>query len=95
MREMARVARRAVIVNDLDRSRRWLIGARLMSLLLTGNRYTRTDGPLSVRRAYRPAELIRIARQAGLVQERLLWARPRYRYALIFRHLDDGGPADG
>ena len=57
LREMARVARLGVVVNDLDRSRLGWVGAWLLGHLLTGNRYTRHDAPLSVRRAYRADEM--------------------------------------
>src|SRR4029450_188867 len=54
--EMGRVARLGVVINDLDRG--WLawLGAWLVGHLLTGNRFTRHDAPLSVRRAYRADE---------------------------------------
>ena len=55
LREMARVARLGVIVNDLHRGRIAWLGAWLMGHLLTGNRYTRNDAPLSVRRPTGPA----------------------------------------
>jgi hypothetical protein len=84
LREMARVAREAVIVNDLDRARPWLLGAQILSRLATRNRYTRHDAPLSVRRAYRPDELAALAKRAGLREGARLWTRPRYRYALVF-----------
>lgn len=85
LREMARVAARAVIVNDLDRAWRWWAGAWLLTRVATANRYTRFDGPLSARRAYRPDELVALAEQAGLVEEARYWARPPYRYAITFR----------
>jgi ubiquinone/menaquinone biosynthesis C-methylase UbiE len=88
LREMARVASRAVIVNDLDRTAAWYLGARLLALLTTTNAYTRNDGPLSVRRAYRPNEVRQLAERAGLVEEARYRARPAYRYALTFRHAD-------
>jgi len=66
LREMARVARIGVIVDDLLRSRLGYLGARLMRTLLTANRLTRHDGPLSVRRAYRPSELAELLRRAGI-----------------------------
>jgi 2-polyprenyl-3-methyl-5-hydroxy-6-metoxy-1,4-benzoquinol methylase len=84
--EMARVASRAVIVNDLDRAERWLLAAKLLTRLTTRNRYTRNDAPLSVQRAYRPDELVQLAARAGLVEESRRWTFPRYRYALTFRH---------
>jgi ubiquinone/menaquinone biosynthesis C-methylase UbiE len=86
LREMARVASRAVIVNDLDRTEAWYLGARLLALLTTTNTYTRNDGPLSVRRAYRPNEVRQLAARAGLVEEARYRALPAYRYALTFRH---------
>jgi hypothetical protein len=54
--EMARVARIGVIVTDLRRSHAAYWGARLLALGIT-NRLTRHDGPLSVLRAYTPAEV--------------------------------------
>lgn len=86
--EMARVARRAIIVNDLDRRRRWWAAAWLLSRLLTTSRYTRHDAPLSVHRAYRPNELSVIAAGAGLREIGRLWTRPAYRYALVFERSD-------
>jgi len=83
--EMGRVASRAVVVNDLDRGQHWWLGARLLSMLTTGNAYTRHDGPLSVRRAYRPNEVRQLAGAAGLVEEALYWTRPAYRFAFVFR----------
>ncbi len=66
LRELARVARLGVIVNDLARSRMaWLV-ARLLAALSTLNRYSRHDGPLSVRRAYTVAEGYAMLAAAGL-----------------------------
>ena len=64
--ELRRVARRGVVVNDLARSRIAVAGAWLMGHLLTANRFTRNDAPLSVRRAYRPAEMRSLLVAAGL-----------------------------
>ena len=66
LREMARVAGRGVVVNDLARG--WLpwLGAWLGLHLLTRNRFTLHDGPMSVRRAYSRSEAGRLMRQAGL-----------------------------
>lgn len=67
LRELGRVAREAVIVNDLERTRLNYVGARLMAATLwRGNRLTRHDGPLSVRRAFTPDELARLGAEAGL-----------------------------
>lgn len=82
--EMARVARRAVIVNDLDRAWRWWLAAWLMSHLATANPYTRHDAPLSVRRAYRPPEVATLAAEAGLREIARFGAFGGHRYAFVF-----------
>jgi ubiquinone/menaquinone biosynthesis C-methylase UbiE len=66
LRELARVARAGVVVNDLVRSRRTLAGTWLASRLFTMNRYSRHDAPLSARRAYSRAELHALLGAAGL-----------------------------
>ena len=82
LREMGRVARAGVIVNDLDRRRLWWLTAKALGTLATRNEYTRNDAPLSVARAYRPDELSALAADAGLREVKRRWARPPYRYGL-------------
>ena len=59
------MARRGVVVSDLERSAPAYVGARLMALVLR-NPLTAHDGPVSVLRAYTPPELLALARRAGL-----------------------------
>ncbi len=67
VREMARVSRDLVLVNDLERSTANYWGARaLAATLWRGNRITRNDGPLSVLRSFTPVELLEVGKQAGL-----------------------------
>ena len=66
LREMGRVARRAVVVTDLERSWLALAGVWLVAHVAIRSRLTRHDGPLSVRRSYTVAELLALAQQAGL-----------------------------
>jgi ubiquinone/menaquinone biosynthesis C-methylase UbiE len=66
LREMARISRRGVVLNDLVRGRLYLLGAWLLSHLVSGNRLSRNDAPLSVRRAYSRAELRDLCDEAGL-----------------------------
>jgi ubiquinone/menaquinone biosynthesis C-methylase UbiE len=82
LREMARVARLGVVVNDLERSRLGWIGAWLMGHFLTANRYTRHDAPLSVRRSYRADEMTLMLREAGLTPVRTLRGAFGQRYAI-------------
>lgn len=66
LRELARVSRLGVVVNDLSRRRITLIGAWLLSRTFTRNRYSRHDAPLSARRAYTLREAIGLLARAGL-----------------------------
>ena len=54
------------MINDLVRARRHWIGARILLPLMTRNRFTRHDGPLSVRRAYTRMELRALLAGAAL-----------------------------
>lgn len=85
LEEMRRVGRRSLIVNDLERSRMGLAGAWLFSRALTRNGMTRHDAPLSVRRAYTPAEAAAIARAAG-------WRETNVRRVIPFRYVLAGTP---
>jgi ubiquinone/menaquinone biosynthesis C-methylase UbiE len=86
LRELTRVARRAVLVSDLHRSRPLYLGAWLLTHTLMPNRLTRHDAPASVRRAYTPGEVRALAEQAGLhtahirtvfpFRQVLIWERP-------------------
>ncbi|MGH2462927.1 MAG: methyltransferase domain-containing protein [Candidatus Limnocylindria bacterium] len=66
LRELARVARRGIVVNDLSRRRITVLGSWLLSHAFTRNAYTRHDAPLSARRAYTLAEAQSLLAQAGL-----------------------------
>jgi len=60
--ELARVARRRVIVLDIERHWAAYWGFKLWSLVFTRNRLVRYDGPLSVLRGFTAAELMGVAR---------------------------------
>lgn len=65
IREVLRVARRGYVIIDLRRS--WIAYVLIVILtrLLTRNRITRADGPLSVLRSYVPGELAALASRSG------------------------------
>jgi SAM-dependent methyltransferase len=66
LREMDRLASAGFILNDLRRSRIGYLAAWIASRLTTRNRLTRNDAPLSVLRAYTPAELTDLLHRAGI-----------------------------
>lgn len=89
LREMDRVAAIGGIVNDLRRSRPALMGANLLAATVWRTHpVTRHDGPLSVRRAFTPAELDEIARAADLPGARV-HAHVPFRVALVWERMDD------
>jgi SAM-dependent methyltransferase len=64
--ELRRVARRGVVINDLQRGLRHLIATAATVLVLGRCAYTRRDGILSAQRAYTLAELDELLAAAGL-----------------------------
>ena len=90
-RRMAEVVRLGFVVSDFRRE--WLAWAAvwLVTRAVSGNRMTRHDGPLSVRRAYTPAELARLAARAGLSDIR--WHRaPSFRQVGVWVRPSPGAP---
>jgi hypothetical protein len=90
--EMCRVSRRIVLVNDLVRS--WVAAGSiwLLSRLLSENRLIRHDGPLSVLKAFRPQELLSLARAAGPAAAGFRWRLVRtfpYRMTLVGARVGD------
>ncbi len=82
LKEMRRVARRGVIVNDLLRSWVGYLGAHLVTRAMSDNPLFRHDAPLSIRRAYTRGEMTALADRAGIGPVRFLCI-PGYRVAMI------------
>lgn len=80
LRELHRVSRRGVVINDLRRGLLPYVVARLTTRAFARSAVTRHDGPLSVRRAYTLAELDDLAASVGLRPVR------RTPSALIIKH---------
>ena len=91
LREMDRVSRIGLIVNDLARSRAALLGARLLAATVWRTHpVTRHDGPLSVRRAFTPGELRELAARAGFRKAEVHSHVP-FRVALVVEKEQQGG----
>ncbi len=84
LRSLAMLARRAVIVNDLDRH--WLpyYFIHAASPLFARSAITRFDAPASIQRGFAAGELERIARAAGFHHFRARWHVP-FRRSLVVR----------
>lgn len=75
LRELARVARHGVVINDLRRGTLPLLATVASTAFLARSRVTRADGLASARRAYTLRELDRLLARAGL---RRRWRSPAW-----------------
>ncbi len=76
------IGRRGFVVNDLHRSRVAHASIFLLTRLLTKNRLTRYDAPVSVMNAFTPSEMEAMARDAGAERFQIHRHFP-YRIALV------------
>ena len=85
LRELRRVARRGIVVNDLVRGRLAWLGGWLLVHAFARSRFTRHDGPLSVRRAYSRTELLALLAVAGLTPVAVIEGVAGHRVAIAAR----------
>jgi 2-polyprenyl-3-methyl-5-hydroxy-6-metoxy-1,4-benzoquinol methylase len=71
LERMARATRKAVLIDDLRRTRLGYLLAQAGCRLLTRSHVVHTDGPLSVRAAFTDTEVLQLAERAGLAGARL------------------------
>ncbi len=84
LREASRVASRAVVVNDLNRTAlAWLL-TWSVTRLMSRSRLFHIDGPRSVRAAYRPAEALDLATGAEMTRVTVRSVFP-FRWMMIWR----------
>jgi ubiquinone/menaquinone biosynthesis C-methylase UbiE len=88
LRQMDRLCRTGFLVNDLRRGAVGFGASWFASRLTTRNRLTRHDAPLSIRRAYTPAELRSLLDEAG-VQNADVKTLPWFRMVAIKRAAGD------
>jgi len=93
LRECGRVARLGVVVNDLQRGAIHWLGAWLVLHVMTRNRFTLHDGPLSVRRAYTRAEARKLLVGAGFRPVAEVGGLAGHRWAIAATRV--GAPAPG
>jgi len=81
LREMDRVSRCGILVNDLERHWMAYLWVSIFIRLFTRNRLSIHDGPLSVLRAYVPEELAEMARP--VLGSFRIFREPFYRLVLV------------
>ncbi|GJL77976.1 MAG: hypothetical protein NPINA01_09650 [Nitrospinaceae bacterium] len=82
LKAIYKISRSGIIVNDLHRSRIAHAAIFLLTRLLTKNRLTRFDAPVSVMNAFVPSEFTELAKEAGIPQFEIHRHFP-YRIALV------------
>jgi ubiquinone/menaquinone biosynthesis C-methylase UbiE len=66
LQQMWRIARQRVLVNDLHRHRVAYTSIRALTAIFSNSKMVRHDAAVSVLRAFRPADLLDIAKRAGV-----------------------------
>jgi 2-polyprenyl-3-methyl-5-hydroxy-6-metoxy-1,4-benzoquinol methylase len=82
IQKMNSCARRGVILTDLHRH--WLLyyAVVFITRVLTRNKMVRIDGPLSVKRAFKKADLLALLKKAQINNYKLTWVWP-FRWLLV------------
>lgn len=76
------LSRIGTVVSDIHRH--WIPWAAVwvVARLISGNRFIRHDGPLSVAKGFRKSDFQDIARQLGITNMKISW-KPLFRFAVI------------
>ncbi|HYZ85485.1 MAG TPA: methyltransferase domain-containing protein, partial [Bryobacteraceae bacterium] len=77
------IARRAVLINDLERNLLAYYFLPLTRWLFRWDPITLHDGPISVRASFRASELSELARRSGLRVAKIEVHRPAFRIGLV------------
>lgn len=88
LREMNRVARHGIVVNDLHRHPIAYYSIRAIGAVTQASEMFRHDAPLSVLRGFRRSELEALAAAAGLANPCIRW-RWAFRWVLSTVHADE------
>jgi ubiquinone/menaquinone biosynthesis C-methylase UbiE len=85
LRELRRVSRLGIVINDLARGPHFWLATWLLTHTIAASRYTRHDGPLSVRRAWSRNEMVALLGRAGLAPVATISGFAGHRYAIAAR----------
>lgn len=64
--EFLRIARKGIIINDLQRSYFALLGIKILTALFSKSQMVKNDAPLSVKRGFTKQEIIKLLSDIGL-----------------------------
>jgi ubiquinone/menaquinone biosynthesis C-methylase UbiE len=94
LRSFYRIARRAVVVCDLERHVLPYLFLPATKYLLGWQRVTIHDGVISVRAAFRAKELLELSRRAGIEGAEIQEHRPAFRLSLVALKQGSGGHSE-
>lgn len=66
LKEFFRIARKGIIINDLQRSFFALLGIKIITILFSKSEMVKNDAPISVKRGFIKAEIINSLKEAGI-----------------------------
>ena len=84
LKEFLRIAERGVIINDLQRSYFALLGIKILTVLFSKSEMVKNDGPLSVKRGFTKAELVKLFEDAGVQNFFIKW-KWAFRWMVVIR----------
>lgn len=84
LKEFLRVSKMGIIINDLQRSYLALIGIKFLTILFSKSEMVKNDGPLSVKRGFTKAELVKLLEDAGIQNFSIKW-KWAFRWMVVTR----------
>jgi ubiquinone/menaquinone biosynthesis C-methylase UbiE len=73
IKEFLRIARKGIIINDLQRSVFALLGIKILTILFSNSEMVKNDAPISVKRGFTKAELVKLFEDAGVQSFFIKW----------------------
>lgn len=66
LEEFLRIAKKGIVINDLQRSYLALLGIKILTILFSKSEMVKNDGPLSVKRGFTIPELLNLLSNSGI-----------------------------
>jgi ubiquinone/menaquinone biosynthesis C-methylase UbiE len=66
LKEFLRIAKRGIIINDLQRSYFALLGIKILTVLFSKSEMVKNDAPLSVKRGFKKQEILKLLASVGI-----------------------------
>ena len=84
LEHFSKIAKYGIVINDLRRSLRALIGIKFLTLLFSRSELVRNDAPLSVRKGFSKSELVKLMTKTAFSNYEIIrkWA---FRWIVIIR----------